>query len=440
MFDETQEARSVVRDRVQEGSLALLLDLEPAPLGDFDARDQHERLAAPCDIGDWDRRPGERTQCPVGTAELRLDLLGCSTGSCGGDCSRRPAVVVLGDQVRERQPDELVVAPAERLSERSIRTHARIVEVAVADRPFAIEEDGNARNRLERGRRRVALALELELALPALGDVETSGDDADHLSGCVLHGSGAPVDRADLVAQVREGVLVLAGREIRRECVEPCDHRLALGRPDEELPEVPPGCCLLVVISGSLERRGVDRQDASLRPDAHEQARRGVRHRAHEAHLRPELGLQAVVLERERGGCRHRFEELRLGVDALVVHDRGDPLTVPFDMLDRMLLVGGRLLDALSLWIDPGTSETVPWIEPVHDVELGVTDCSCERVAKWISRLECNHELRHRRTREPDAQDPQQESDRNGRRSTPGRREKTPPRFWSTRARSGDRR
>ena len=90
MFDETQEARSVVRDRVQEGSLALLVDLEPAPLGDFDARDEYERLAAPCDIGDGDRRPGERTQCPVSTAELRLDLLGCSTGRCGTRLRPRP--------------------------------------------------------------------------------------------------------------------------------------------------------------------------------------------------------------------------------------------------------------------------------------------------------------------------------------------------------------
>ena len=60
------------------------------------------------------------------------------------------------------------------------------------------------------------------------------------LSGCVLHGCGAPVDRAHLAARVREGVLVLAGREVGRERVEPRDHRLALGGLDEEVPEVPP--------------------------------------------------------------------------------------------------------------------------------------------------------------------------------------------------------
>ncbi len=194
VFDETQEARSVVRDRVQERSLALLLDLEPSPLGDFDARDEHERLGSPCDVGDGDRRPGERTQCPVGAAELRLDLLGCSTGRCRGDRSRGPAVVVLRDQIHERQPDELVVAPAERLPERAVRAYARVVEIAVADRPLAVEHDNDARNRLERSRCRVALALELELALPALGDVEAARDDADDASGVVLHGRGAPVE------------------------------------------------------------------------------------------------------------------------------------------------------------------------------------------------------------------------------------------------------
>ena len=117
-----------------------------------------------------------------------------SPGRCRGDCSRGPAVVVLRDQIHERQPDELVVAPAERLPERSVRTDARVVEIAVADRPVAVEDDSDARDCLERSRCRVALALELELALPALGDVEAARDDADDAPRGVLHGCGAPVD------------------------------------------------------------------------------------------------------------------------------------------------------------------------------------------------------------------------------------------------------
>src|SRR6185436_16313318 len=97
-----------------------------------------------------------------------------------------------------------------------------------ADRAVALEQDGDARDRLERGGGRIALALELELALSPLGDVEATGDDADDAPGCILHRRRAPVDRERFAACVREAVLVLAGRVVRGEGMEPRNHPVAL--------------------------------------------------------------------------------------------------------------------------------------------------------------------------------------------------------------------
>ena len=221
----------------------------------------------------------------------------------------------LDDEVQRRRADELVVAPAERLPKRTVRSDAWVVDVAVADRAVAIEQDRDARDRLEGGRRRVALALELELALSALRDVEAARDDAHDPAGRVLHRGCAPVDRADLAPRVRERVLVLARRVVRSQRVEARDHAVALARLDEEVPEVLPARELLVLEAGRLERGDVDVADAAVGPDVHEQARRRVRHRADERDLRPQLRLQPIVLERESGGGGDRLEMLGLGVE-----------------------------------------------------------------------------------------------------------------------------
>ena len=243
--DQAEHARGVVRDRVQERALALLLDLETATLGDLDPRHEHERLGASGHVRDRHGGPQEGAHAPVGAAQLGLDLLRRAARGGRRDRGLRTPVVV-DDEVQEVRADELVVAPAERLPERTVRSDAGVVDVAVADRAVAIEHDGDARDRLEGRRRRVALALELELALSALGDVEAARDDAHDPAGRVLHRRRAPVDRADLAARVRERVLVLARRVVGSESVEARDHAVALARLDEEVPEVLPARELLV--------------------------------------------------------------------------------------------------------------------------------------------------------------------------------------------------
>ena len=56
-----------------------------------------------------------------------------------------------------------------------------------------------------------------------------------------------------------------------------------------------------------------------------------------EAHLGSQLGLQSVVLERQRRGSCNGLDELRLGVERAVVDDRGDARAVVLDDLDRPL-------------------------------------------------------------------------------------------------------
>ena len=211
LVDEAEHARGVLGDRVQERTLTLLLELEPPPLRDLDPGHQHERLRAPGHVRDRHGPPRERTHAPVGAAQFGLDFVGGAPARRRRDRVLRGRRIVLGDEVEERAAHELVVAPAERVPEGAVRADARVLDVAVANDPVAVEDDGDARDRLQRGRGRVAFALEVELALAPLGDVEPTGDDAEHAVGGVLHGRRAPVDRPLLASRVRERVLVLAG-------------------------------------------------------------------------------------------------------------------------------------------------------------------------------------------------------------------------------------
>ena len=358
--------------------------------------------------------PEESAHAPVGAAQLGLDLLRRAARAGRRDRGLGPAVVV-DDEVHEARADELVVAPAERLPERTVRSDAWVVDVAVADRAVTIEQHGDAGDRLEGGRRRVALALELELALSALRDVEAARDDAHDPAGRVLHRRRPPVDRADLAARVRERVLVLARRVVGGEGMEARDHAVALARLDEEVPEVLTTRELLVGQAGRLERGDVDAANAAVGPDVHEQARRSVRHRADEPDLGSQLRLQPVVLERESRCGGDRLEMLGLGVEPSVVDDRGDADAVALDELHGAALVRRRLLDALALKVDPaGAPEAATPVEPVHDVELGIAERACERAPERLSCVQRHDELRHRRACEPRAQDAEQEGHRHG--------------------------
>ena len=138
--------------------------------------------------------------------------------------------MVLDQEVHEGAANELVIGPADDLAERPIGPDARVVDISVADPAAAVEDDHDARDRLERRRRGVALALELELAAAALGDVDAAGDDSRDVSGRIVDGRRAPEDGERLSAQVGELVLVLAHRELRRERLEARDDVVSLLR------------------------------------------------------------------------------------------------------------------------------------------------------------------------------------------------------------------
>ena len=125
-------------------------------------------------------------------------------------------------------------------------------------------------------------------------------------------------------AGVRELVLVVRGREIRRRLVEARLHRLALGLVDEDVPEVLIPEIVLVREAARLERGPVLVQDPAVRPHDDEQARGRVRDRLEEEELRAEVGLEPDVLEREARPGRDELDEVRLRVERRIVHEGSD--------------------------------------------------------------------------------------------------------------------
>ena len=97
------------------------------------------------------------------------------------------------------------------LRKASLTAARRLVDAAVDDHRLAVDDDDEARDRLHQRLRDVALALELQLALLALGDVDAAGDDAARpspdasVTGALRHS----ITRRS-PTRVRERVLVLA--------------------------------------------------------------------------------------------------------------------------------------------------------------------------------------------------------------------------------------
>ena len=92
-----------------------------------------------------------------------------------------------------------------------------------------------------------------------------------------------------------------------------CDHLLALGGIDEDVPEVralEPAA--VVVVPARDLHRAVEVPDPALRVDDGEQARCGVDDGLEEPVLRTELGLQSLLLEGERGGRCNGVDEVAL--------------------------------------------------------------------------------------------------------------------------------
>ena len=153
-----------------------------------------------------------------------------------------------------------------------------------------------------------------------------------------------PRDHEPLAAGVREHVLVLRRREVGRRGAEAADHRLALVVVDEDVPEVAAPHVLLVRVAVAAHRRGVQVPDHALGVDADEQARRGVHDRGEELVLGAELGLEPLVVERERDRRRDAVEQLGLVVERVVVDERADAPAVVLD--DRRGASGARAREA----------------------------------------------------------------------------------------------
>ena len=154
-----------------------------------------------------------------------------------------------------------------------------------------------------------------------------------------------------------------------------------------------------------------------------------------------QLGLQAVVLEREGGGSGDRLEQVGLGFEPHVVHDRCDPLSVPLDQLDRVLSrrrrAPGRCCPCGST---QRPSETVP-----RDRASTRRRARGHPLLLRARRGAARPPRVRRRAPTPTSARAGCAGSRTGtrlerRRSTRERRERTPQRFRSTRPRSGDRR
>ena len=273
----------------------------------------------------------------------------------------------------------------------------RVVDVAVADRAVACERDHDARHRLEDRRLDVSLALELALALPAHGDVESAGDDRGDDAGLVVVRRRPPVDDAVLASCVRERVLVLPGREVGSQRCEALLDRRPLPGVDEDVPVQQADHLVLALAAGDLERGGVDVLDPAVRADDREQARNRVRHGVEELDLRAQLDLESVASERQsrRGG--DRVEQLGLVVERRVVGDRGDSPAVLLDDLHRTTGTWLRLRYGVTQRVHPAAPRrSLTLIEPVEDGELLVLQRARERVSERRPALERDDELRNR--------------------------------------------
>ncbi len=184
-----------------------------------------------------------------------------------------------------------------------------------------------------------------------------------------------------LTSGVRERVLVLAGRELWCQSVEP----LFDGRPfravDEDVPVQAADDVVLVLVTGDSERGSVDVLDAPVGADDGEQARHGVRHGVEEIDLRAQLGLKTVAAQHQACGGGHGIEKLRLVVERGVVGDRRDPVAVLLDDLHGSTRARLGLRHSVTLRVDPTAARrSLTLVEPVQDGKLVVAQCARERI------------------------------------------------------------
>ena len=140
-----------------------------------------------------------------------------------------------------------------------------------------------------------------------------------------VSGALAPGDHERLAASVGERVLVLGGRELGRRGVEARAHRDPLVRVDEDVPEVEASHRVRIREAARAKGRGIEADDLAGDVDVDEQARRGVDDRREEVVLTAQLGLQPLVVERERDRRRDAADQRRLVLERPVVHERARP-------------------------------------------------------------------------------------------------------------------
>ena len=111
---------------------------------------------------------------------------------------------------------------------------------------------------------------------------------------------------------------------------------------------------------------------------------------AHLGELRPQLGLQAGVLDREPSGGANRLEQLAILVQERVVLERGEALAAVLEHRDRAARVG---LGRGAVEID------VARVDPEEQPQRRVAECARERVAHALRGRELgelDHQARHR--------------------------------------------
>ena len=192
--------------------------------------------------------------------------------------------------------------------------------------------------------------------------------------------------------------------------MEPPDHRLAFVLVDEDVPEVAAAHILLVVVPAGRDRRRVQVADAALDVEADEQARRRVDDRRQEVVLGSQLGLEPLVVERERHGCRHAADELGFLLERCIVDDRSDPPPVVLHHRRDAPRARCRELESSAVAVDEPAL-----LDDVRELDRRVAERVRNRVAKRGALPDRDHEPRDRPACEVAAQDPEEERERDGR-------------------------
>ena len=162
------------------------LGLLPLALGDVGPRDEHPWRSPLVD--DRRRGPGHRPLVAVPCQPPALPLRLSHAVRRARDRHPGGELVVAGDELEERCPFELLDRPAERLDERevgAVRDDDRLV----------VGHDDEARDGVRHRAREVPLALQLDLAALAVGDVDPPRDDPDDVAVLVDQRGRLPRDR-----------------------------------------------------------------------------------------------------------------------------------------------------------------------------------------------------------------------------------------------------